>query len=117
VVTGTVDDVRPYIAHAAVIVAPLRIARGIQNKVLEAMAMARPVVATTNCAAPIDAKVGDELLAAADVTEFVAQIETLLSDRARGDAIGRHARDRVVAGYSWDAHLSRLDSYLEPTCP
>ncbi|PWG67993.1 sugar transferase, partial [Enterococcus hirae] len=46
-VTGTVDDVRPYLRHAAVAVAPLRIARGIQNKVLEAMAMARPVVASS----------------------------------------------------------------------
>jgi len=50
-VTGTVPDVRPYLQHAAVVVAPLRVARGIQNKILEAMAMARPVVATDACGA------------------------------------------------------------------
>jgi sugar transferase (PEP-CTERM/EpsH1 system associated) len=117
VVTGTVDDVRPYIAHAALVVAPLRIARGIQNKVLEAMAMARPVVATANCAAPINAQVGHDLLAAADVAGFIAHVEALLADSRLGDTIGRNARNRVVAGYSWDAHLSRLDFYLEPTHP
>ena len=55
VVTGTVPDVRPYLAHAAVVVAPLRVARGVQNKVLEAMAMGRPVVASAECAGGIDA--------------------------------------------------------------
>ena len=58
VVTGTVPDVRPYLAHAAVVVAPLRIARGVQNKVLEAMAMGRPVVASAACAGGIDATPG-----------------------------------------------------------
>ena len=55
-VSGTVPDVRPYLQHAAVVVAPLRIARGIQNKILEAMAMARPVIASTECAAAVDAE-------------------------------------------------------------
>ena len=54
-VTGTVPDVRPYLQHAAAVVAPLRLARGVQNKVLEAMAMARPVVAAAHCAAVLDA--------------------------------------------------------------
>ena len=58
VVTGTVDDVRPYLQHAATVVAPLRIARGIQNKILEAMAMSRPVVASADCAAAVDAVAG-----------------------------------------------------------
>ena len=71
-VTGTVDDVRPYLQHAAAVVAPLRLARGIQNKVLEAMAMGRPVVASASCAAPIDAVVGTELLAASDAEGFAA---------------------------------------------
>ncbi|HEY8876207.1 MAG TPA: TIGR03087 family PEP-CTERM/XrtA system glycosyltransferase, partial [Roseateles sp.] len=54
-VTGTVPDVRPYLQHAAAVVAPLRLARGIQNKVLEAMAMARPVVAAGTCVRAITA--------------------------------------------------------------
>ncbi len=88
VVTGTVDDVRPYLAHAAVVVAPLRIARGIQNKVLEAMAMARPVVASTACAGPIAATSGEELLTAEGAEDYIDHIETLLADRARADAVG-----------------------------
>src|SRR5918995_932964 len=62
IVTGRVEDVRPYVAHAAVAVAPLRIARGIQNKVLEAMAMARPVVASAEAFEGIDAVAGEHLI-------------------------------------------------------
>ena len=61
VVTGRVRDVRPYLGHARVVVAPLRIARGIQNKVLEAMAMAKPVVVTTPTAAALSARHGVEI--------------------------------------------------------
>jgi polysaccharide biosynthesis protein PslH len=113
IVTGTVDDVRPYLAHATVVVAPLRIARGIQNKVLEAMAMARPVVASGACAGPIAAIVGEELLAADMADDYVAQIESLLAAPAHADNIGRAARQRVLASYSWDAHLALIDRYLE----
>jgi sugar transferase (PEP-CTERM/EpsH1 system associated) len=113
VVTGTVSDVRPYLAHADAVVAPLRIARGIQNKVLEAMAMARPVVASSACAGPIDAVVGEELLAAAGVEDYLAHLESLLGDRDRAAAIGQAARRRVLAAYSWDAHLEAIDRHLE----
>ncbi len=114
VVTGTVNDVRPYLQHAAVVVAPLRIARGIQNKVLEAMAMARPVIASTACAGAIAAECGSELLAAGTPDDYIAHIDKLLADPARADAIGQAARQRVLVSYSWDAHLSRIDRYLEP---
>jgi sugar transferase (PEP-CTERM/EpsH1 system associated) len=114
-VTGTVDDVRPYLAHAAIVVAPLRIARGIQNKVLEAMAMARPVVASTACAGPIAATPGEELLAAESVDAYLERIESLLADPVHADNIGRAARRRVLASYSWDAHLALIDRYLEET--
>jgi sugar transferase (PEP-CTERM/EpsH1 system associated) len=113
VVTGTVDDVRPYLAHAAVVVAPLRIARGIQNKVLEAMAMAKPVVASTACAGPIAAEPGRELFAADTANDYVAQVESLLADPAHADNIGKAARNRVLASYSWDAHLALIDRHLE----
>ncbi|MBU3910128.1 MAG: TIGR03087 family PEP-CTERM/XrtA system glycosyltransferase [Gammaproteobacteria bacterium] len=113
VVTGTVDDVRPYLKHAAVVVAPLRIARGIQNKVLEAMAMARPVIAATACAGPIAAERGSELLAAATPDDYLSHIDKLLADPTRADAIGQAARRRILTSYSWDAHLSRIDRYLE----
>jgi sugar transferase (PEP-CTERM/EpsH1 system associated) len=112
IVTGSVPDVRPYLQHAAVVVAPLRIARGIQNKILEAMAMARPVIASADCAAAVDAVLGRELLAANSPSNFVDEIYTLLRDKARSASIGIAARQRVLSHYSWDAHLSRMDRYL-----
>lgn len=117
VVTGTVDDVRPYIAHAAVIVAPLRIARGIQNKVLEAMAMAQAVVASATCAEPIDAEPGTELLCAATADEYIAQIDTLLAAPVLAQRIGAAARQRVAERYSWHAHLSQIDRFIEEPAP
>jgi len=113
IVTGTVPDVRPYLAHANVVVAPLRLARGIQNKVLEAMAMARPVITTPACLEAIQARCGTEILAAADPGEFTAGIDQLLAEPARAEAIGQAARSRVLNTYSWSAHLSRLDHHLE----
>lgn len=113
VVTGTVPDVRPYLQHAAVVVAPLRVARGIQNKILEAMAMARPVVASKSCVDAIDARAGEELIPAADAAEFVHEIDALLKSRGRCAAIGQAGRLRVVTSYSWAAHLSGIDHYLD----
>ncbi len=112
-VSGTVPDVRPYLQHAAVVVAPLRLARGIQNKVLEAMAMGRPVVASADCAAPIEAQFGDELLVATDAPDFVRQVSSLLADGERARAIGAAGRRRVVAGYSWMARLAGVDRHLD----
>ncbi|CAN5395278.1 TIGR03087 family PEP-CTERM/XrtA system glycosyltransferase [soil metagenome] len=112
VVTGTVPDVRPYLQHAAAVVAPLRLARGIQNKILEAMAMARPVVASQSCAESIDATAGIEFLAAASADEFASQVGELLKAGERADQIGQAGRQRVLARYSWDAHLSGIDRYL-----
>jgi sugar transferase (PEP-CTERM/EpsH1 system associated) len=112
IVTGTVPDVRPYLAHARVVVAPLRVARGIQNKVLEAMAMARPVVASTECASGIDATPGVDFDIAADIDAYVARIDALLRDPARAACMGAAGRNRVLAHYDWDARLSRFDRWL-----
>jgi sugar transferase (PEP-CTERM/EpsH1 system associated) len=111
-VTGTVDDVRPYLQHACVVVAPLRLARGIQNKVLEAMAMARPVVVSAECAAPIDAVPDIELLTADDADGFVQQVSALLAAPECALAIGGAARRCVVQRYAWEAHLAGLDRHL-----
>ena len=112
VVTGTVPDVRPYLQHAAVVVAPLRLARGIQNKVLEAMAMGLPVVASQECAAAVDAVAGRDFLTAGSVPEYVSQVEALLRAPERAAAMGIAARQQVVARYGWDAHLSSIDRHL-----
>lgn len=111
-VTGTVPDVRPYLHHAAVVVAPLRVARGIQNKILEAMAMARPVVASRSCASAIDADIGRDLLDAESAQDFAQSVAALLDDSKRAEIMGASARQRVVDRYSWDAHMSGIDRYL-----
>ncbi|HEU6455694.1 MAG TPA: glycosyltransferase, partial [Roseateles sp.] len=83
-----------------------------QNKVLEAMAMGRPVVAASTCTAAIDATAGSELLAATTAEDYVAAIDALLQDRPRADAVGMHGRQCVLNKYSWDAHLAGLDRHL-----
>lgn len=114
-VTGTVPDVRPYIAHASLTVAPLRIARGIQNKVLEAMAMAKPVVVSPQALEGIDALPGRELLLAGDAQSFA---ETTIRQLKTPDKlIGSHAREKVVSRYGWASNLARVDALLEPTTP
>ena len=113
VVTGTVPDVRPYLQHAAVVVAPLRLARGIQNKVLEAMAMARPVVTATDCAGAIaSAQVPSELRSAAGADDYVQAIHAWLTDPAAASAVGAAGRERVLHDYSWPAQLAAIDRHL-----
>lgn len=112
-VTGTVPDVRPYLQHAAAVVAPLRLARGIQNKVLEAMAMARPVVAAGTCVRAITCAALAGLQAAETEEDYVEHVSALLADAQAANAAGRAGRAFVLGAYSWDAHLAGLDRYLE----
>jgi sugar transferase (PEP-CTERM/EpsH1 system associated) len=111
-VTGRVDDVRPYLQHACVVVAPLRVARGIQNKVLEAMAMAKPVVVTAASAAALSVRQGVELEVASDAHEFAAKVLALV-DPLRAERMGSLARQRVLKDYAWPASLKLLDELLE----
>ena len=110
IVTGEVADVRGWIAASAVVVAPLKLARGVQNKVLEAMAMARPVVASTAAAEGIDH--GDTIHVGATVGEIAEAVTRLMSDPAKANALGLTAREQVIARYGWDARLAVLDSIL-----
>jgi sugar transferase (PEP-CTERM/EpsH1 system associated) len=111
-VTGAVPDVRNWLQAADVVVAPLRIARGVQNKVLEAMAMARPVVASTAAFEGIDAVPGRDLIVADGAEAMAEAVNGLLADREAAEAIGRAARQRVEAVYRWDAQLAPLASIL-----
>jgi sugar transferase (PEP-CTERM/EpsH1 system associated) len=113
-VAGRVDDVRPYLAHARAVVAPLRVARGIQNKVLEAMAMGRPTVVTSACAAVLSARPGVELEVADDASDFAAKVLAVL-DPERGGDMGRLARARILADYTWPSRLARLDEVIART--
>jgi sugar transferase (PEP-CTERM/EpsH1 system associated) len=109
-VTGSVPDMRPYLAHAAVAVAPLRIARGIQNKVLEAMAMARPVVASPEAHDGVRAVAGRDLLVADGAEAMAAAVTQVLAGGMPG--LGTAARAAVLTGYDWKATLARLDDIL-----
>ncbi len=108
IVTGEVPDVRPWLARADVVVAPLRLARGVQNKLLEAMAMARPAVASSAAFEGIDATAGRDLLVADGAAADADAVCGLLLDPARAAAIGQAARRRVEARYGWDAALAPL---------
>ncbi|ROR34742.1 TIGR03087 family PEP-CTERM/XrtA system glycosyltransferase [Inmirania thermothiophila] len=110
VVTGRVEDVRPYLAHAAAAVAPLRIARGVQNKVLEAMAMGRAVVATPAAVRGIAGLRGDEVTVAQDAGAFAEAVARLVAGDDGGQ--GRRARAFVRARYGWDEALAVLDEAL-----
>ena len=112
VVTGRVEDVRPYLQHARVVVAPLRVARGIQNKVLEAMAMAKPVVATPDIAASLSALRGVEIEVAFEPDDFAARLLELM-DPARAARMGERARERVLADYAWPASQRLLDELID----
>ncbi len=113
VVSGTVPDVRPYLQHAAVVVAPLRLARGIQNKILEAMAMGRPVVAAKGCVEAIMAEPGTEIVAASNAQDYVDAIAVLLGAAEHAANIGLAGRQRVLQTYTWDAHMGVLDQQLD----
>ncbi|WP_294319816.1 TIGR03087 family PEP-CTERM/XrtA system glycosyltransferase [uncultured Sphingomonas sp.] len=110
VVTGEVADVRGWIAAASVVVAPLLLARGIQNKVLEAMAMARPVVASVAAAEGIDHR--GTIRVAGDAAGFAGAIGEVLADPVAASALGEAARARAIARYGWDARLAPLAGLL-----
>lgn len=112
IVTGEVADVRPWLASADVVVAPLQIARGIQNKVLEAMAMGRPVVASSGAFAGIDALPGRDLLVADEAEAQRDAVLTFLNEPEQAEAMGRAARARMVGHYSWDKQLAPLAAML-----
>jgi sugar transferase (PEP-CTERM/EpsH1 system associated) len=109
-VTGGVPDVRPYLAHARAAVLPLRIARGIQNKVLEAMAMELPVIATPGAMTGIQPYPGFEPTVSEDPALLAeAAIRHLGRPRTRDAA----ARACVLERYDWDANLERIARLLE----
>jgi sugar transferase (PEP-CTERM/EpsH1 system associated) len=111
-VTGRVADVRPFLAHAEVAVAPLRVARGLQNKVLEAMAMARPVVATPAAFEGLRAVPGRDLLLCTTAEEMASRICEVLA--GRHSELGAAARLAVERHHDWSRNLQHLDSLFPP---
>jgi polysaccharide biosynthesis protein PslH len=113
-VTGFVEDVRDYVGAAEVCVVPLRIARGIQNKLLEAMAMGKAVVSTPEAFEGLRAEAGRDVLVAADEAAFAEATLQLLGDKQRAAAIGRNARVCVERHYAWESNLGVLDDLIHP---
>ena len=111
-VTGKVDDLRPHLSSAAVTVVPLRIGGGTRFKILEAMAMARPVVSTSIGAEGIDARQGQDLLLADTPESFAQAVGRVLDDPRLGAELGRRGRALVEASYSWNAVGGRLEEFF-----
>ncbi|HXJ00610.1 MAG TPA: TIGR03087 family PEP-CTERM/XrtA system glycosyltransferase [Micropepsaceae bacterium] len=115
VVTGAVADVRPYIQHAAAIVAPLRMARGVQNKVLEAMAMEKPIVATFEATRALAVTSGVELWVENEAGAFAdAVIEAVQG--ANRVQVARNARNYVERHHNWQQNLGLIDDLLDRLC-
>ena len=112
-VTGSVDDVREFVAGASLSVAPMRIARGVQNKVLEAMAMGKAVLVTPQALEGIDANPGwDVAVAPCEPEAFAGAAVDLLREISSSAIMGARARTQVERHYSWDARLASLDELL-----
>jgi glycosyltransferase involved in cell wall biosynthesis len=107
-IVGAVDDVRPYIERAAVVVVPLRLGGGTRLKVLEAMAMGRPVVSTSLGGQGLDVTPGRELFFADDAEGFATRVVELLRDPTLANRVGAAARRRVEAHYGWAASVKTL---------
>jgi sugar transferase (PEP-CTERM/EpsH1 system associated) len=114
-VTGHVPDVRPYLADAMISVAPLRIARGTQNKVLESMAMGIPVVTTSQAAKGIQAIPGKHLLVADGPENFAAQVIELLDNPRLRRELSEAGRRQVEAAHVWRTSMQKLDGLLAKT--
>ncbi len=120
-VVGEVPDVRPYLHRADIAISPLKLARGIQNKVLEAMACGLPVILSRPSAEGITAESEREFVIADTVDQWCHAITRLGQDGAARTRIGAAARDLVVDQYSWPARLAGLvdllSEQIEPTPP
>ena len=107
-VIGTIPDVRPYVAKSAIAICPIRIARGLQNKVLEAMAMAKPTVAAPAAIQALLAVPGEHLLSPATEAEWISTVSELLVDPIRQRTLGLAAREFVESHHHWDRCLQPM---------
>ena len=111
-VTGSVPDVRPFVRRSAVMVAPLSIARGTQNKILEAMAMGVPVVTSSLAAAGVDVVKGEHLLVADDPANCAQALLKLMQDRGERQRLSEAGRARVMSHHHWPTSMRRLEAIL-----
>lgn len=111
IVTGRVEDIRPYVQYAKIVVAPMRIARGIQNKVLEGMAMEKPVLVSSLGLEGISAQDKAEVLIADDPEEYLNYSQDLI--QGLYSEIGENARSRVMTDFNWAESLPIVSACLE----
>jgi len=111
VFTGAVRDVRPYLSGASVVVAPLRAGSGTRLKILEALAMEKPVVTTTIGCEGLNVIDGDHLCIADDAQQFAETTAWLMSDRKLAAEIGREGRALAERDYSWSVIVNRLEQF------
>ncbi len=112
-VTGTVADLRPYLQQATLAVAPIPYGAGIQNKVLEAMACAAPVIASPQASSALQIQAGQELLVAPDAKTFAETILRLLEDPRQQTMLGHAGRMYVENHHSWHAVASQLEAIYQ----
>jgi len=112
-VTGSVDDVRSYVLSSAVNVAPLNIARGTQNKILESMSMGVPVISSRLAAMGIDAIPGEHLLVADTPDDYVTTILHLFNHPDERDRLSRDGRARMLSHHDWKNSMEKLDVLIE----
>jgi glycosyltransferase involved in cell wall biosynthesis len=113
IVTGSVLDVRKYVQKCAVNIAPLNIARGTQNKILESLAMGVPVVSSICAAGGVDAVPGEHFLTAGNHKEFAAQVIRLLSDKKERSRFAEAGRTRMLSHHNWETSMKKLDNIIE----
>lgn len=112
-VTGSVPDVRPYLRRAALMIAPLNIARGTQNKILEAMAMGVPVVTSAIAAGGVDATAPEHFLVAEDSAGYASAVLRVLDDPVERRRLAAAGRARMLSHHAWDSSMRRLDGIIE----
>ena len=112
-VTGSVPDVRPYIQKSSVSVAPLKIARGTQNKILEALAMGVPTVSSVNAAGGIDATPGEHFLTASSPEEYADAILEILEDDKKHRELSESGRARMLSNHNWENSMKKLDQLID----
>jgi sugar transferase (PEP-CTERM/EpsH1 system associated) len=111
-VTGSVPDVRPYVTRAALSVAPLRIARGTQNKILESLAMGVPVIASALAATGVDAIPGEHLFTADTPEQWCDRILAVIDDPVLRARFSNAGRERMLSNHSWAASMRRMDDII-----
>jgi glycosyltransferase involved in cell wall biosynthesis len=111
-VVGEVSDVRSRLVCADLSVAPMRIARGVQNKVLEAMAVGVPVVATPLAIEGIDVRDGEDVLVGSSREEFAAQVTRVLTDSELRRTLTKKAWNKMNQSYNWGSIGAKLEQLL-----